>query len=88
MVLFILLSGIAGLAAGFDVNTLTQAIGKGVNSTVANAILFLFSVLFFAIVTEVGVFQPIIKVDYFNHYGNVRGRFGQTIPSSFLSNDQ
>ena len=61
MVLFIALPLLAGICAGFDVATLNELIKKGVGQTTANAVLFCFSILYFNMMNELGIFDPLVN---------------------------
>ena len=61
LVLFILLSTVVALLAGYDLQTVNDYIKAGVGTTTNNAVLFCFSILFFNMMNEVGVFDPIIN---------------------------
>lgn len=61
LVLFILLSTIVALLAGYSPQTVNDYIKAGVGTTTSNAVLFCFSILFFNMMNEVGVFDPIIN---------------------------
>ncbi len=59
--LFIFLSVIAGFCAGYTPMQMNDYIMKGVMQTAPNAVLFTFSIIFFSIVTDAGVFQPLVN---------------------------
>lgn len=59
--LFIVLPVIAGFCAGYTPAQMNQYIVKGVLQTAPNAVLFTFSIIFFSIMTETGVFQPLVN---------------------------
>ena len=59
--LFIFLSVIAGFCAGYSPMQMNQYIMKGVMQVAPNAVLFTFSIIFFSIMTEAGVFQPLVN---------------------------
>ncbi len=59
--LFIFLSIIAGFCAGYTPMQMNEYIMKGVMQTAPNAVLFTFSIIFFSIVTDAGVFQPLVN---------------------------
>lgn len=59
--LFIALPIIVGLIAGYDPVTLNEYIKAGIGSTTTNAVMFCFAVLFFNIMSEAGLFEPIIN---------------------------
>ncbi|XBS71752.1 citrate:proton symporter [Acerihabitans sp. KWT182] len=59
--LFIFLSVIAGFFAGYSPMQMNDYIMKGVMQTAPNAILFTFSIIFFSIMTDAGVFQPLVN---------------------------
>lgn len=59
--LFILLPIGIGLIAGMDLKTLNDYIKAGVGTTTTNAVMFCFAILFFSIMTEAGLFEPIIN---------------------------
>ena len=61
MVLFILLPIGIALLAGFSPVTINEYAKAGVSTTTSNAILFCFSILFFNMMNDVGVFDPIIN---------------------------
>lgn len=73
MVLFILLSVAIAILAGYDLATIDEYIQTGVQTTISNAILFCFSILFFNMMNDLGVFDPIIHF-IVKHFGkNVVG---------------
>lgn len=57
---FIALSMILGIVVGYDVGTISTYIKAGLNSVLSTLVMFGFAVLFFTIMTEAGLFQPII----------------------------
>ena len=59
-IVFIGLSVILGLVVGYDLVTLNEYIKTGVISTASNAVMFAFAILFFTIMTEAGLFDPIV----------------------------
>lgn len=59
-VIFIALSVILGLVVGYDLPTINEYVSTGVLSTAANAVLLAFAILFFTIMTEAGLFEPIV----------------------------
>ncbi|MBD7493738.1 citrate transporter [Klebsiella pneumoniae] len=59
--LFIFLSVIAGFFSGYTPEQMNDYIMKGVMQTAPNAVLFTFSIIFFSIVTDAGVFQPLVN---------------------------
>jgi CitMHS family citrate-Mg2+:H+ or citrate-Ca2+:H+ symporter len=59
--LFIFLSIIAGFVARYSPALMNDYIIKGVMQTAPNAVLFTFSIIFFSIMTEAGVFQPLVN---------------------------
>ncbi len=58
--LFIIVPIIGGLLAGYNVTELNEYIVAGVSKTFKNATLFLFSVIFFGIMNDEGVFDPLV----------------------------
>lgn len=59
--LFAVLPVIAGFALGYSPGQMSAFITKGVMQTVPNAVLFTFSIMFFNIISEKGVFQPLVN---------------------------
>ncbi|PKE30708.1 citrate transporter [Rahnella sp. AA] len=59
--LFIFLSVVAGFCAGYSPLEMNEYIIKGVMQTAPNAVLFTFSIIFFSIMTDAGVFQPLVN---------------------------
>lgn len=59
--LFIFLSVIAGFCAGYTPMQMNDYIMKGVMQTAPNAVLFTFSIIFFSVMTDAGVFQPLVN---------------------------
>lgn len=73
MVLFILLPVAIAILAGYDLSTINDYVKTGVGTTTSNAILFCFSILFFNMMNDVGVFDPVINF-IVKHFGkNVIG---------------
>ncbi len=58
--LFIIVPIIGGLLAGYSIAELDEYISAGVKNTLSNAVLFLFSVIFFGIMNDEGVFDPLV----------------------------
>jgi CitMHS family citrate-Mg2+:H+ or citrate-Ca2+:H+ symporter len=61
VVLFVLLPIIVAVFAGYNLTTINDYIKKGVGTTTSNAILFCFSILFFNMMNEAGVFTPVVN---------------------------
>lgn len=60
IVVLIFVPAIAALAAGYSVTDVGGFIKSGVETTMNNAILFIFSVIFFGVMSDVGVFDIIV----------------------------
>lgn len=61
MVLFILLPVFIAVLAGYSPETINEFVKTGVGTTTNNAVLFCFSILFFNMMNDAGVFDPIIN---------------------------
>jgi len=59
--LFAVLPVIAGFALGYTPQQMSGFITEGVMQTAPNAVLFTFSIMFFNIISEKGVFQPLVN---------------------------
>lgn len=71
IVVLIVIPTIAGVIAGFGVGELGEFITEGVGTTTNNAILFIFSVVFFGVMSDVGVFDIIVNFLVKKAGGNV-----------------
>jgi len=60
-VVFVILPWLVGLALGFEVTELGTFIQRGIGTTTGTATLFIFSIPFFYILNEKGVFDPLIN---------------------------
>lgn len=60
--LFIVLPIIAALMAGYSVFETDAFIKAGISKVTSNAVLFLFSVIYFGIMSDQGVFDPVVNV--------------------------
>ncbi len=60
-VAFILLPTIAALIAGFDPLTVNKFAASGISKMVSTVSLFVFSISFFSLMNDVGVFDPIVN---------------------------
>lgn len=60
IVVLIFVPAVAALLAGFGVVEIGGFIKEGVGTTTSNAILFIFSVIFFGVMSDVGVFDIIV----------------------------
>lgn len=69
--LFVILPITAALALGHNYSEIAALIEKGVAQTTPNAIMFLFSILFFCIMNEMGIFDPLIQFLLKHSRGNV-----------------
>lgn len=58
---FIILPIVGALIAGFSIAELSDFIKKGVGTTWATAVLFIFSVLYFGIMNDVGLFDKLVE---------------------------
>lgn len=58
--LFITIPIIFGLLAGYSIPELNEYVADGISATFNNAALFLFSVIFFGIMNDLGAFDPIV----------------------------
>ena len=61
-VAFISLPLIAAVIAGFSVAEIGDFIGAGMKSMLSTAVLFVFSISYFTLMDEIGLFDPIINV--------------------------
>lgn len=61
-VAFIVLPVIAGLLAGFSIIEVGEFAGKGISKMVSTVSLFVFSISFFSLMSEMGVFDGIVNV--------------------------
>lgn len=59
-VVFIGLPLIAAAAAGFGAGEIGEFIGSGMSSMLSTAVLFVFSISYFTLMDEIGLFQPVI----------------------------
>lgn len=71
-VAFIVLPLIAAVVAGFSVTEIGEFIGIGMKSMLGTAILFVFSISYFTLMDEIGLFDPIINF-LTNKAGNKAG---------------
>lgn len=71
IVVLIVIPTIAGVIAGFGAGALGEFITEGVGTTTNNAILFIFSVVFFGVMSDVGVFDIIVNFLVKKAGGNV-----------------
>lgn len=60
--LFIILPIIGALFAGYSVFETNAFIKTGVGTVTSNAVLFLFSVIYFGIMNDLGIFDPLVNV--------------------------
>ena len=60
IVVLIFIPSVAALVAGFGVIEIGEFIKEGVKTTMNNAVLFIFSVIFFGVMSDVGVFDIIV----------------------------
>lgn len=58
---FVVVPTIAALAAGSSFTDITKFIKSGVATTMPIAILFMFSVIFFSVMTDAGMFDPLVN---------------------------
>ncbi|MCD2435716.1 citrate:proton symporter [Acidaminococcus sp. NSJ-142] len=61
MVIFVIVPIIAALLCGFAPAVIFEFLKKGVGTTMSTAVLFLFSIVYFGIMNDVGLFDPLIK---------------------------
>lgn len=76
-VAFIGLPILAALAAGFGFTEIGGFIGVGMKSMLSTAVLFVFSISYFTLMDEIGLFDPIINV--------LTKKAGKSIPMIFLA---
>ena len=60
IVVLILIPSIAAILIGTDISSLKEMIKSGIGTVSNNAILFIFSIIFFCIMSDVGVFDVIV----------------------------
>lgn len=60
-VAFICLPLIAAIAAGFSIEEIGGFVGTGMKSMLSTAVLFVFSISYFTLMDEIGLFDPIIN---------------------------
>ncbi|MDN5668387.1 MAG: citrate:proton symporter [Renibacterium salmoninarum] len=61
VVAFVVLPPIAGLLAGVSLSDLGRFIGEGLQTVFPTAVMFIFAVLFFGILRERGLFDPVVN---------------------------
>lgn len=61
LVAFSVLPLIAGLIAGFSPGELGEFMNEGITSVIPTAVLFIFAILFFGLMRDRGLFEPIIR---------------------------
>ncbi|MDK7749027.1 citrate:proton symporter [Brevibacterium sp. UMB10442] len=61
IVAFSVLPLIAGLAAGFSPSELGEFMGEGINTVMPTAVLFIFAILFFGLMRDRGLFDPVVN---------------------------
>ena len=61
MILFITIPVIAAFAAGFSVEEVTKFIQKGIGTVSNMSILFIFSVTFFGVMSDAGMFDVLVS---------------------------
>lgn len=59
--LFIILPIAGALCAGYDIFEINTFIKAGVGKVTGNAVLFLFSVIYFGIMSDLGIFDPVVN---------------------------
>lgn len=60
-VAFIVLPLVAAIVAGFSLEEIGGFIGTGMESMLGTAVLFVFSISYFTLMNEIGLFDPIIN---------------------------
>lgn len=60
--LFIILPIVGSLLAGYSLSETNAFIKAGISTVTSNAILFLFSVIYFGVMNDLGIFDPIVNV--------------------------
>lgn len=60
-IIFVLLPIAAALVAGYSVEDINTYVKAGMNSVLSNAVLFCFAILFFTIMSDAGLFTPLIQ---------------------------
>lgn len=76
-VAFIGLPILAALAAGFGFTDIGGFIGSGMKSMLSTAVLFVFSISYFTLMDEIGLFDPIINA--------LTKKAGKKVPMIFLA---
>lgn len=71
IVAFILIPIVAALAAGFGVSEIGDFIGSGIKTMSKTACLFAFSITYFSIMSDAGLFDPLINMLVKKAKGNV-----------------
>ncbi len=61
IVVLTLIPSVAALILGFDPISIGKFIAKGVTTTTSNGILFIFSVIYFGVMSDTGMFDVIVK---------------------------
>lgn len=59
---FIVLPIVAAFAAGFDVQAISSFGAKGISAVTNNTVLLLFSIAYFSMMSDIGLFDPIVKL--------------------------
>lgn len=60
-VAFILLPLIAAIVTGFGIEDISQFVATGLSTMLETAVLFIFSISYFTLMSEAGLFDPIIN---------------------------
>ena len=61
MVIFVAVPFVAALICGFTPAQIFEFMKKGVTTTMSTAVLFLFSIVYFSIMNDVGLFDPLVN---------------------------
>lgn len=73
IVAFTLIPIIAAVVAGFDLDDISGFFSVGVNDVISVAVMFIFAILFFGIMQDAGLFDPVINKVLALSKGNVIG---------------
>lgn len=61
LVVFTVIPVMVGVICGFTPSEISDFVGQGMTSVVSSLVLFMFSIAFFSLMHDVGLFEPIIK---------------------------
>ena len=58
--IFVIVPIVCAVVCGFDFTQISEFMKKGVATTMPVAVLFIFSIVYFSIMSEVGLFDPLV----------------------------